>query len=139
MIGMLSPDKMRLVMLDGSGAAVIAKEDVRGLDVKDRANDKVGEVDDLVIDVSAGRVRLLKVGSGGVLGIGRDHRLVPVDVVESVAGDSIFLTAMKALVKSTPTWGDIDGEAFLTEVYRHYGCRPFWSEGYQEPDWIRSE
>jgi len=62
-----------------------------------------------------------------------------VDVVESVAGDSIFLTAMKALVKSTPTWGDIDGEAFLTEVYRHYGCRPFWSEGYQEPDWIRSE
>ena len=139
MLGTWSPGQVRLAMLDGSGALVFAQEDVRGYDVKDSVNAKVGEVDDLVIDVETGGVRMLMVGSGGLLGIGRDHRLVPTDVVENIAGATIFLTTTRPQIERTPTWGDIDGEIFLSEVYDHYGCQPFWSEGYQEPDWTRSE
>ena len=29
------------------------------------------------------------------------------------------------------------GEVFLGDVYRHYGCEPYWSDGYQAPEWTR--
>ena len=139
MVGTWSPDQVRLVTLDGSGATVLVRDDVRGFDVKDVVDQKVGVVDDLVIDEAADRVRLLKVGYGGILGFGREHRLVPVDIVESVAGRSVFLGARKAVVESAPVGEDIAGEFFMTELYEHYGHEPYWSNGYREPDWNRPE
>lgn len=139
MVGTWSPVRVQLVTLAGSGASVVAREDVRGFDVRDGSNASVGVVDDLVIDADAGRVRMIKVGHGGVFGIGRDHRLVPVDVVESVGGGTVFLNVKKGQVDSAPVWGDITGEAFMTELYGHYGGQPYWSESYHEPDWTRTE
>jgi hypothetical protein len=56
-----------------------------------------------------------------------------------MAGSTIFLTTTKPRIERAPTWGDIAGEAYLSELYDHYGCQPFWSEGYREPDWARSD
>jgi len=139
-LGTRSPDQLHLVMLQGAYPGdVLPKEDVRGLEVKDAAARKVGHVDDLVIDTSNRRVRLLKIGYGGLLGIGREHRLVPVDVVESIVGGVVFLTRDRAHVEAAPDWGEVSGESFMTALYRHFGCDPFWDEGYVQPDWAHVE
>jgi uncharacterized protein YrrD len=124
----------RLSTVD-AGTTVLAAEDVRGFDVRDLDNKALGRVDDLVIDRDAGRVRFLKVGDGGILGIGRVHRLVPVDIVKGVAGDFVFLNATKETVDGAPRWRPTEDSAAVMDTIRYFGCQPFWSTGYMSPDW----
>ena len=81
----------RLAALADTGAAVLSSEDVRGSDVRDPAAEKIGTVEDLILDTATGRVRFLRVGSGGLLGFGRSHRLIPVDAVTDVVQGAVFL------------------------------------------------
>jgi sporulation protein YlmC with PRC-barrel domain len=118
-----------------AGTTVLAAEDVRNYDVRDLDNKALGRVEDLVIDRDAGRVRFLKVGDGGILGIGRIHRLVPVDIVKGVAGDFVFLDITKETIDGAPRWRPLDDPSSVMEPIRYFGCRPFWSEGYTAPDW----
>lgn len=127
-----------LVMLEGSNPdSVRPREDVRGLEVRDRNARTIGEVDDLVIDTLAARVRLLKVGNGGLLGIGREFRLVPVDVVERIDDGIIAIRPAAAHFHSAPRGAALERDEFILEVYRHFGCQPFWLEGYRVPEWTR--
>ena len=51
------PAPVGLAMLKDSTASVLASEDVRGHVVHDKANQPVGDVDDVVIDTEQGRSR----------------------------------------------------------------------------------
>lgn len=57
------------------------KEDIRGRKVLDKNGDEIGKVDDLLIDESEHKVRLLEVESGGFLGLGETKVLIPVDAI----------------------------------------------------------
>ena len=122
-------------MVGEHGAAVVASEDVRGYDVRDTANRPIGTVDDLALDTDSARVRFLKVGTGGLLGFGRQHRMVPVDVIDSVSNGFVFLDATAERIAAAPAWEWHDDEAHFEHVCRYFGCQPFWSEGYRNPDW----
>jgi sporulation protein YlmC with PRC-barrel domain len=117
------------------GAGVLAAEDVRGYEVRDIDDRALGRVDDLIIDTDAGRVRFLKVGGGGILGLGRVHRLVPVDLIRGIAGEFVFLNATKDLIDFAPKWRSIDDVAYVKDSLRYFGTQPFWTEGYVAPDW----
>ncbi|MFH5823469.1 PRC-barrel domain-containing protein [Georgenia sp. AZ-5] len=54
--------------------------DVRGRDVVTTDDEKIGTVDEILIDDEQLRVRFLRVCSGGFLGLGKDHFRVLVDV-----------------------------------------------------------
>jgi ribosomal 30S subunit maturation factor RimM len=56
--------------------------DLRGLDVYDVNDDKIGSVEDVYVDRERRQARLLDVGAGGVLGVGKKHFLVPVEDVK---------------------------------------------------------
>lgn len=138
MLSTRSPGRLHLVLLDGA-VGVFPSEDVRGFIVKDRNAAKVGEVDDLVIDTDTGRVRFMKVGFGGLLGLGRDHRLVPVEVVDSVAGDTVFIRPAVAHVEVAPNGGDPQSKVLMGDICRHFGSEPYWSDGHQTPDWTHRD
>ena len=77
-----------LVSLDDSGLVLAhPADDLRGLRVLDPCHHRVGEVDGLIIDEEERRARLLVVASGGILGLGRTERLVPVDAVTRIDAD----------------------------------------------------
>jgi sporulation protein YlmC with PRC-barrel domain len=61
------------------------EQDIRGKDVYDVDGEQIGSVDDLYIDRQERKVRFLEVGTGGFLGIGEKHLLVPVESVTEVA------------------------------------------------------
>ena len=74
-------------------------------------------------------------GDGGILGIGRVHRLVPVDIVKGVAGDFVFLTRSKDHRCGARDGARSTSPASVMETIRYFGCQPFWSSGYTAPDW----
>lgn len=53
--------------------------DIRGWSVVDRNDDKIGEVDDLLVDTKAGKAPFAIVSYGEVLGMGGDSTLVPIE------------------------------------------------------------
>ena len=135
MVASQSPGRVALVRLNLSDIGVLAGQDVRGHEVRDIDNATVGRVDDLVVEVNSGRVRFLVIGEGGILGIGRSHHLVPVDVVESVANEWVFLSTTAARISGIPDTGSIEDQRYLAEILEYLGCKPFWSAGYTDPDW----
>ena len=70
---------------DGELEFAEAPEDLRDLVVVDPDSHRVGEVDGVVVDTMDHRTRMLVVGSGGILGLGRVRRLVPVESVVDVS------------------------------------------------------
>ncbi|MFI7677388.1 PRC-barrel domain-containing protein [Actinophytocola sp. NPDC049390] len=111
-----------------------AADDVRGRTVVDRDGVEIGTVDDLVIDEAERRVRLLQVGSGGFLGLGKQQLLVPVDAVTSV-DEVVHVDTDRDHVASGPVY---DPDLVLRQdtvagLYDHYGMLPYWSAGYRAP------
>ena len=114
----------------------VAREDVRGRDVAARDGKTLGKVDDLILEPQTGRVRLLVVAGGGILGFGKRHWPVPVDAVEDISPDTVFLDIDSRALDAAPTMlADLADRAYLGEVYEFYGRRPFWAPGYVAPDW----
>lgn len=130
--------RQELVSLRHSGVAVMPSEHVIDFAVRDANNERIGDVDDLIVDVDTNRVRYLVAGQGGVMGFGRTHHLIPVDIIHDVVGGSshptVYLNVDGALVSEAPRGDDLQ-ESHLSMVCRHFGCEPYWSEGYVARDW----
>lgn len=101
---------------------------VAGMAVVDQDGLRVGEVEDVVVDVRDRRPRLLSVVSGGILGLGVTETLVPIEAVTEI-GDRLRVT-IPAVTDDTE--GDAavprdDGSPFA-EAYAAYGVLPPWGD-----------
>lgn len=110
-------------------------EDVRGRKVLDRNREEIGEVDDLLLDQEENKVRFLRVGHGGFLGIGEDHFLVPVDAVTRIDEDHVHIDREKARLGDVPGYSpDLTYDTgYYNNVYGYWGYGPYWSSGYAYP------
>ena len=99
-------------------------QDLRGLDVYDVNDDKVGSVEDVYVDREQRHARLLDVSAGGVLGVGKKHFLVPVeDVKRDLDGDRLTVEHPKEKVMESPEFDPDDGPRsdLQRAVYAYYG------------------
>lgn len=108
---------------------------MRGRKVVDSNGDDIGEVDDLLVDDQENKVRFLRVGAGGFLGIGEQHFLVPVDAVERIDSDRVHITRDRASLSDVPTYDPAlaDDPAYYTDLYGWWGYSPYWGPGYAYP------
>lgn len=68
----------QLLKLGDTGKTVADKsEDIRGYSVRTASGKEIGEIDELLVDAAAEKVRFLIVASGGFLGIGKDKTVHP--------------------------------------------------------------
>lgn len=94
-----------------------------GMDVVDRRGESVGEIEDLVIDLSDGRIRHVVLSSGGLLDIGDKHYVYTLDQFsKSKEGDRLTLKADAETLRTAPSF-DSDGWPGFNE--------PIWSPGRQ--------
>ena len=127
-------DTHELVPL-GDGGLMLADEhdDVRGMPVMDVRDHRVGEVEEILVDPQERRARLLVVASGGVLGLGERHRLVPVDAVSRVRAH-VRLERSDLHVESGFDYDPApDAPVDYHAVYSYFGYTPFWEDGYPTP------
>jgi hypothetical protein len=104
--------------------------------VVDPSGYRLGEVVGLVIDTDEQRARLLNVLWGGVLGLSRCERLVPIEVVSKV-DDRVHVARNHAdLPAVSPALFDgasarhrslLTDLSVIADVYGHFGVPPFWT------------
>jgi sporulation protein YlmC with PRC-barrel domain len=111
---------------------VISAKDVDGVAVYNFAGERLGAIDDVMIDKKSGRVAYAVLSFGGFLGIGNDYYPLPWSLLEydTAKGGYVVNLDRRQLegapafpLGSNPSWGDRNYE---TGVHDFYGVEPYW-------------
>jgi PRC-barrel domain len=105
-------------------------DDVQGRVVYDRLGEEIGTVDDLLVSRQLLEAPFAIVRWGGILGLGRQERLVPMAIV-TVQPNALVVERDREAVQTAPSLreeleGD-DAEAYYAAVSDHYGVDPYWT------------
>src|SRR5438874_10664569 len=85
-----------------------------GRNITGSDNQKLGKIDDLIVDLQSGRVLYAVVGSGGVAGIAEKKRAVAPGVFQESSDNNLHLNIDKAKFDGAPEFNkDIDKPAEL--------------------------
>lgn len=105
-----------------------------GMDVMNPAGENLGDIEDLMIDLSEGRIAYAVLSFGGFLGMGDKFFAIPPDVLElSADGDSLILNVDKSTLENAPgfdkdNWPDMADRQWGSSIYSYYGRTPYWEE-----------
>ena len=109
-------------------------EDIRGRTVVDRNGDEIGKVDDLMIDDREKRVRFMRVGTGGFLGLGETMLMIPIDAITRITEDAVRINQTREHAAGAPPYDPaLVNDAFWGNTYNHWGYGPYWASGYVYP------
>jgi len=100
-----------------------------GMDVKNAQGDKLGKIDDVVVDIDNERAAYVVLSSGGALGIG--DKMVAVPAASFKVGndkDGVILNATAEQLKKAPTFDAKDKANFSRDSYRTEVDRYFFKE-----------
>jgi uncharacterized protein YrrD len=115
----------------GHTSAIRAKK-VIGTNVKDRGGQKIGEIEDIVLDKQSNNIMFAVVSFGGFLGLGEKYHPLPwasLDYDEKDDGYVVDVTEDQ--LRSAPA-GSIeeltknDGSTFRNRIYDYYKVQPYW-------------
>ena len=110
------------------------EEDIRGRTVLDRAGEELGTVDDLLVDDAEHKVRFLQVASGGLLGLGEQKVMIPVDAISRITDEAVQVDQGRERVAGAPHYDpSITHDTYWEDVYGYYGYGPYWTPGYTYP------
>ncbi len=113
-------------------AQLIAADKVNGTAVYDRQGERLGTIEDLMLDKISGKVAYAVMSFGGFLGIGERYHPLPWSVLTydtRLGGYVVDLD--RARLEGAPTvaanehvdWSDRD---WGQRVYDYYGVPPYW-------------
>ena len=105
---------------------VISSDRVEGTDVYNEAGDKLGSVDNIMIDKRSGQVRYAVLEFGGFLGMGTDRYPMPWNMLKyDTAQEGYVVPIDKAKLESAPHYSDDERPAYTDDygrrVNNHYG------------------
>jgi sporulation protein YlmC with PRC-barrel domain len=107
---------------------VIASDRVEGTAVYNSAGDKLGSIDNLMIDKRTGQVRYAALEFGGFLGIGTDRYPLPWDMLKyDTEREGYVVPIDKSALEKAPRYGKDAVPDYTDEygrrVYEYYGVR----------------
>jgi sporulation protein YlmC with PRC-barrel domain len=121
----------------GSQAArrpsVYKATEVIGMNVRNTKNESLGEIEDIVVDSSAGDIRYAVVSVGGFLGINERYIAVPWGAFDyDSSTHKLILNADKERVKQAPgfdknNWPNFADQSWGGEIHRYYNEQPYWN------------
>ena len=124
----------RLVVKGGEGTGYLERASkVIGMPARNLQDEKLGKVEDLMVDLQAGRITEVVISSGGFLGIGDELSVVPPTVFRfNPERDRLQLDTTREALKEAPhfksgEWPDVGEPAYVTRVYKSYQVEPYWS------------
>jgi sporulation protein YlmC with PRC-barrel domain len=104
-----------------------------GVSVKNVQNEKLGEVENVIADLPAGRVISVIVSSGGFLGIGEELSAVPPAAFQfNSEHEYLQLDVSKEALSNAPhfkasEWPDLGEPSYADRVYRAYRVEPYFT------------
>ncbi len=116
---------------DASAAQHRRASQVIGMDLLNLQDEKVGKIQDLVIDLSARRVTAVVISSGGFLGIADELSIVPPSALQvNDKGDAFTANFTKEQLTNAPrfqgsAYPDLNDRSFMLNVYSAYQAEPY--------------
>jgi sporulation protein YlmC with PRC-barrel domain len=116
---------------NGTAGPSIAVDRVEGTEVYNARGDHLGEVDDVIIDKTSGKVAYAVMSFGGVLGIGEKYHPVPWSMLKYDMEKGGYVVPIdKATLENAPSYEASDlnfkDRAWNTRVYDYYKVPPYW-------------
>ena len=112
-----------------------------GTSVKNLQDEKLGKVENILLDLPSGRLVAVIVSSGGFLGMGDELSAVPPSALRfSTDRETLQLDASKELLSNAPhfkanQWPDFAQASYAGGVYRAYQVEPYFTTDVTtEPD-----
>ena len=111
---------------------LIPADKVEGTAVYNRKGDKLGSIENVMIDKLTGKVAYADMSFGGFLGIGDKHHPLPWSVLTYDVGKGGYVVDLdKEMLENAPSyeptedvdWGD---EAWGRRIHDYYGVPPYW-------------
>jgi sporulation protein YlmC with PRC-barrel domain len=106
-----------------------------GANVENSQGEKLGDINDIVIDPETGRMRYAVLAFGGFLGLGEKYFAVPWAALTSKAGEKgdFILNIDKEKLKNAPgfdknNWPNMADRSWAEQLYAYYGVSPHWEQ-----------
>jgi sporulation protein YlmC with PRC-barrel domain len=115
----------------GHTQAIRAKK-VLGTEVKNMNGEKLGSVEDIILDKMSNQIMFAVVGFGGVMGMGEKYHPVPWAKLDYDPDNNCYRTDISKTQIETAPADSIDaltredGMAFRDQAYSHYGAERDW-------------
>jgi hyperosmotically inducible protein len=104
-----------------------------GTSVKNLQDEKLGKVENLLVDLPSGHIVAVIVSSGGFLGLGDELSAVPPTAMRFTAErDTLQLDASRETLSNAPhfnanQWPDLGQPSYAEGVYRAYRVEPYFT------------
>ncbi len=111
---------------------LLSSSTITGDKVKNMQDEQLGDIKDLMIDLSSGRIAYAVLSFGGFLGLGDKLFAVPWPALTLDADDKMFvLNISKDRLKHAPgfdknNWPDMASQQWGREIYQYYDIEPYW-------------
>ena len=122
---------MATTTASGHTTAIRAKK-VIGTNVKDSSGQKIGEIEDIVLDKMSNNIVFAVIGFGGFLGMAEKYHPLPwSSLTYDEAQGAYMVPYTKEQLQAAPA-GSIDdltgqgGLALRDRAYDYYKARPYW-------------
>ena len=128
-------DRARLMLETAIAPQAIQPRELEGMEVRNAADEYLGEIDGVTLDPSSGRIAYVLVEHGGFLGLGGSVTPVPWRAVTWAPGaEALLLDIDEERLENAPR--NLEGEAtaqerraWLLSMHSYYGIEPYWQSG----------
>lgn len=116
----------------GPGPHLMSAATLTGDKVVNAANDDLGKIEEIMLDVPTGRIAYAVMSSGGFLGMGDRLFAIPWQALQIDTDKECFVLDIdKKRLENAPGfdkdhWPSMADTAWATNVHTYYGRRPYW-------------
>jgi sporulation protein YlmC with PRC-barrel domain len=116
----------------GPGPRLMTASTLEGDRVVNRAGEDLGEIEEIMLDVPAGRIAYAVMSSGGFLGMGDKLFAIPWSALTLDTDNKCFvLDVDRQRLQDAPgfdkdNWPNTPDHEFDTRLHSYYGARPYW-------------
>ncbi len=117
---------------------VLAASTLAGDQVQNSVGEDLGKVDEIMIDIPAGKVAYAVLSFGGFLGMGNKLFAVPWSALRLDEDKKHFvLDVDKKKLENAPgfdkdNWPDMADTSWGTRIFNYYGAEPYWETHKEE-------
>jgi hypothetical protein len=110
---------------------LISADKVQGTAVENPAGDSLGTIEALMIDKPSGKVAYAVMSFGGILGMGKDRRALPWEILTYDTGRRAYVLDLDpAVLRGALAFEDTadgDDHAWGQQVHDYYRVKPYWT------------
>jgi sporulation protein YlmC with PRC-barrel domain len=113
---------------------VVPASTLNGNRVRNSAGQDLGRIEEIMLDISSGRIAYVVLSFGGFLGIGGKLFAIPWQALVLDEDDHQFILNLdKDRLERAPgfdkdNWPDMADPRFGRQVFSYYGYQPYWDE-----------